>query len=84
MASDVTTAGTCSGDVTTFALTPMGRVSSVGPHAGGPGVDAGPGAALAPSAYPGGPANQVTLDGTPTDSIHFGPTAPTPGVGSFR
>jgi hypothetical protein len=47
-------------------------------------VDAGPGAAWAPSAYPGGPANQVTLDGTPTDSIHFGPTAPTPGVGSFR
>jgi hypothetical protein len=82
-ASDATTPATCEGAVATFALTPLGRTSSVGPHAGGPGVDAGPDAAWAASAYPGGAGDSVKLDGASDDAVHFGPTSPSPGVGKM-
>lgn len=81
--TDLTTEMSCEGSATTFALAPLGRVSTPGPHAGGPGVDAGPNPMWAPSEYPGGAQNGVTLDGTSSDSLHFGPTAPTPGAGKL-
>jgi hypothetical protein len=82
-ASDVTTPVSCSPALQSFVLPALGRVSSIGPNAGGPGVDAGSNAAWAPSEYPGGAANSITLDGTSSDSIHFGPTSPTAGVGTL-
>ena len=82
-ASDVTTPATCDASVTAFTLPALGRTSSVGPNAGGPGVDAGPDAAWAPSGYPGGTSNTVVLDGTASDSLHFGPLSPTPDAGAL-
>jgi hypothetical protein len=82
-ASDVTTPAMCDDTVTSFSLPALGRVSSIGPNAGGPGVDAGPDAAWAPSQYPGISSDSIALEGTDSDSLHFGPTAPTPGVGQF-
>ena len=81
-ASDLTSAGTCDG-LENFAIPPMGRTSSRGPHSGGPGNDAGPDGMWSPSRYPGDSADTITLDGTSTDSLHFGPTEPTAGATKF-
>lgn len=68
-ADDLTAAGDCA-DLETFSLPALGRGASSG------GVESGA------STYPDEP--NVTLDGTDTDSLHFGPgDAPTAGVGSF-
>lgn len=80
-ASDVTSPAACNS--TTFELPALGRVSSTGPNAGGPGHAGTPGATWAASQYPGGMSNTITLDGTPSDSLAFGPTSPTPGVSEF-
>jgi hypothetical protein len=79
-ASDLSTPATCDASIMSFALPALGRVPSTGPNAGGPGVPHDAGAEWAPSAYPGGSADTIVLDGTSTDSLHFGPTAPSPGV----
>ena len=62
------------------------RSSHVSPdatHALGRRATSGPNGSFGASAYPGAPDNQIVLDGTPTDSLGFGPSAPTPGVGDF-
>ena len=82
-ASDLSTSGTCGDALSTFELAPLGRATSTGPNAGGPGAEAGSGATWGASDYPGGTADTVHLDGTSTDSLHFGPTKPTQGVGSL-
>ena len=69
LASDAATATTCSGAVTAFALGAFGRKAATGAHES------------AASLYPAAP--NVTLDGTATDAVHFGPTVPTPGVGAL-
>jgi hypothetical protein len=62
----------CSVQQTNFALTPVGRRSSVSL-----------GTTFAASAYPGSSANQVVVDGTASDSVHFGPVEPPLGVTAF-
>jgi len=52
-----------------YALPALGRRAGAGAHAFGA------------SAYPAAP--NVTLDGTGTDSLHFGPEAPTAGAGDL-
>ena len=74
-ASDGTTSGTCDTSLTTFALTPLGRKSTASTATlvvGNWGV----------SAYPATGAN-LTLDGSSTDDLRFGPTTPTTGVGNI-
>ncbi|HEX7703361.1 MAG TPA: hypothetical protein VF403_21625 [Kofleriaceae bacterium] len=67
-ASDLTMPGTC-------ASAPIMQTTAVGRHAGG-------GAHMfGASTYPAMP--NVTLDGSETDSLHFGPSAPSDGVASF-
>jgi hypothetical protein len=56
--------------LTTFALPPMGRVASMSGTIGA-------------SQYPGGMGNAIMLNGTPSDSLAFGPANATMGVGSF-
>jgi hypothetical protein len=83
-ASDVMTPADCSGDgVSTFALTPLGRRESMGSGLAHTTAPDG-GVAWGASKYPGADANQVVLDGTNTDALHFGPSTPTAGVGSFQ
>jgi hypothetical protein len=65
-----------------FALPALGRVTSTGPNAGGPGAHTAD-AVWAASQYPGGADNTIMLDGTASDSLQFGPVSPTPGVGAF-
>jgi hypothetical protein len=68
-AGDLTAAGACDA-ITSFTVPALGRKAGAGAHAFGA------------SGYPGMP--NVTLDGTATDSLGFGPaTAPTDGVGDF-
>ncbi len=64
-ANDISTLQTCEPAVTQFAITPLGRLA------------AGTSAA---SQYPGAPGNQVNVEKTATDSVHFGPTSPTSGA----
>jgi len=80
-AADLTTPGSCTGSVTSFGVTPLGREQTTGPNAAGPGNPPNPSAFYSASAYPGGAADTILLDGTMSDSLHFGPLAPTPGVG---
>jgi hypothetical protein len=80
-ASDLSVPSVCSGAVTMFGIKPLGRVATTGPNAGGPGAPAG--SMWAASEYPGS-ADQIVLNGTATDSLHFGPTTPPAGVGSFH
>jgi len=82
-ASDLSTPATCDASIMSFALPAFGRVASTGPNAGGPGAPHDAGATWGPSAYPGGSADTIVLDGTSTDSLRFGPTAPSAGVTSF-
>ena len=71
-ASDISTTSTCSSALQTFALPPLGRVSTTGPNN-----------TWGASEYPGSATDQITLDGTTTDSLNFGPTAPTAGTGTL-
>ncbi len=59
----------CTGSLQAFTLRPIGRDAAVGAHISGA------------SQYPS-PTN-VSLKGTDTDSLHFGPTAAIAGVGSL-
>lgn len=69
LAVDLATPVPCDG-VDAFALPPLGRQAGAGAHVFGA------------SAYPATPT--ITLDGTATDSLGFGPgDAPTAGVGDF-
>lgn len=68
-ASDVLVPGTCGLVVEKFVLGALGRVASAGATG-----------KLAASGYPGEPLNTVLLDGSATDSVTFGPTAPVAGV----
>lgn len=68
-ASDLSDATACDA-VATFALPPLGREAGSGAQPFGA------------SLYPASPT--IVLDGTPTDSLEFGPAdAPTSGVGDF-
>jgi len=66
-ATDLASPGTC--DALAPTLPAIGRRAGAGAHVFGA------------SAYPDTP--NVTLDGTATDSLGFGPSAPTPGVASI-
>jgi hypothetical protein len=68
-ASDLTTAGTCSASLQTFLLPALGRKATSGAQTDGA------------SGYPATP--NVTLDGSTTDDLWFGPTTPTSGVGNM-
>jgi hypothetical protein len=77
-ASDATTPSTgCPGAwLTIFGLPALGRTATASSSGG----------TWAASEYPGGAANTVVLDGSsdgsaPADSVQFGPSSPTPGVG---
>jgi hypothetical protein len=67
-ASDLTPADSCDG-VPPFALPALGREAGAGAHEFGA------------SQYPDLP--NIVLDGTASDSLGFGPTERTPGVGDF-
>jgi hypothetical protein len=68
-AGDLTAPGACGG-IAAFTLPALGRRAGAGAHVFGA------------SQYPAAP--NITLDGTPGDSLGFGPgTAPTEGVGDF-
>ena len=77
LASDATTAGTCGTALKTFGLPPLGRAA----------VKASEGNKLSTSfgasAYPA-TGTLVTLNGTGTDAIYFGPLTPTPGTGTLK
>jgi hypothetical protein len=79
-ASDGTTAvtGTCSVSQSNFSLVPLGM------EAVAAGVGVTNTSAMPASVYPGGSSNNVVLNGTATDDVHFGPTAPSTGVGKFQ
>lgn len=66
-AADLTTPGACGSPA--YTLPALGRHAGAGGHAFGA------------SQYPDEP--NITLDGTPSDSLGFGPIAPTPGTGDF-
>lgn len=72
-AADVTATATCTTAQKTFALTPLGRKSGTGTSQ-----------SFGASDYPGGTGNTITLNGTSSDSLYFGPTTPTSGVGLFK
>jgi hypothetical protein len=78
-ASDLTTPGTCADGtaLTTFDLPAIGREAVAGSDV--PPINGG---TFAASQYPASGAN-VTLNGTASDALAFGPAAPTAGVGSF-
>ncbi len=71
-ASDISTPATCGASLTTFSIPALGRASTSGPNT----TD---GASL----YPSDGGGSILLNGTPSDSMNFGPTTPTPGVGSL-
>ncbi|MEP6859840.1 MAG: hypothetical protein ABJE66_04420 [Deltaproteobacteria bacterium] len=66
-ASDLSMPGTCTAPM--LQLTPVGRRAGSGAHVFGA------------STYPSAP--NITLDGSETDSLHFGPSAPSDGVASM-
>jgi hypothetical protein len=66
-------AGCTAAGLSAFGLPPIGRAASASSSGG----------TWPASAYPGGAANTVVLDGTPDDTLHFGPAAPSPGAGPF-
>lgn len=73
LASDVSTPSVCSGELTAFGWPALGRKATMGTRQ-----------AFGASLYPGGADNQITLDGTATDSLDLGPTAPAEGVGTLN
>ncbi|MDB4989476.1 MAG: hypothetical protein JWN04_4654 [Myxococcaceae bacterium] len=70
-ASDLTSPAVCTG-LSPDAAHALGRRATTGPNG-----------SFGASEYPGPTSNQIVLDGTPTDSLGFGPSAPTPGAGDF-
>jgi hypothetical protein len=72
LASDLTTPAVCSGDIQTFGWPALGRKATMGTLQ-----------AFGASMYPGGADNQIVLDGTATDSLDLGPSAPAEGVGTL-
>lgn len=72
LASDVTTPAACAGEITAFGWPALGRKATMGTRQ-----------AFGASLYPGGADNQITLDGTATDSLDLGPSAPAQGVGAL-
>ncbi|MDB4972761.1 MAG: hypothetical protein JWN48_1102 [Myxococcaceae bacterium] len=71
-ASDVTTPAVCSAGLTKFVSPALGRKATVGSQQ-----------SFGESQYPGSANNQITLDGSATDSLALGPIAPADGVGSL-
>ena len=71
-ASDVTTPEVCDPQLSMFGTPALGRQAASGSNG-----------ALGPSQYPGKTDNQIVLNGTPTDSLGFGPSAPAPGAGEL-
>ncbi len=74
-ANDATTSSTgcVAAGLTTFDLPAMGRAATTSSTGG----------TWPASEYPGGASDTVVLDGTSSDTLHFGPMSPTPGVGRF-
>jgi hypothetical protein len=70
-ASDATTPGSCDAATTSFALAPLGREAATGTSQ-----------SFGASQYPESSADNVALDGTTSDAVHFGPTAPAAGTDS--
>lgn len=68
-ASDVLMPGTCGLVVEKFVLGALGRVASAGATG-----------TLAASGYPGESLDTILLDGSATDSVTFGPSAPVAGA----
>jgi len=71
-ASDVTTPGICSAELAMFTSRALGRTAVSGSNG-----------AMGASQYPGKTDNTITLNGTATDSLGFGPSAPSVGVGDL-
>jgi hypothetical protein len=71
-ASDVTTPAVCSPELRTFASPALGRKTTVGSQQ-----------SFGESQYPGAADNQITLDGSATDSLDLGPVTRSEGVGVF-
>ena len=72
-ASDASTAASCDAGATSFTLAPLGRRSATGTSE-----------TWAASEYPESAAGtgNVQLDGSASDAVHFGPTAPATGTDS--
>lgn len=64
--------GVCASGTPFSWTTPIGRITGSGPQG-----------AFGASGYPGLSQDNVTLNGTSTDSVHFGPTSPPSGVAQF-
>ena len=73
LASDASTAATCTGPEQSFSLPALGRLAESGVAQANWGA----------SGYPGGGGNTITLNGTSGDDVHFGPIVPTVGVGQY-
>lgn len=75
-AGDATTpsAGCAAAGLASFELPALGRTASTSSTGG----------IIPASEYPGGASNTIVLDGTSSDSLHFGPTSPTRGVGRLE
>ena len=71
-ASDMSTSANCTSALTTFSTQSLGRKATSG-FTGSIGA----------SGYPGATNNQVVLDGTSSDSLRFGPSDVTSGVGAY-
>lgn len=71
-ASDLTTPGICSAELAMFTSRALGRTAVSGSNG-----------AMGESQYPGKTDNTIVLNGTATDSLGFGPSAPSPGVGDL-
>lgn len=71
-ASDISTATSCSGALTSFSTQSLGRKATSGMTG-----------SIGASGYPGGTNNQVVLNGTDSDSLRFGPSDVTAGVSAF-
>jgi hypothetical protein len=83
LASDGTTpaSGDCSVGTANYTLTSIGRKAAHSPDSAS--LTAGPpNGTWGESTYP--TVTNITLDGTDTDSLSFGPKTPTSGVGEFK
>ena len=71
-ASDVTTPEVCNPQLTKFSAPALGRLAVSGSSG-----------LMGPSLYPGKADNQIVLNGSASDSLGFGPSVPSPGVGEL-
>ena len=71
-ASDLTTPEVCSPQLTMFSAPALGRLAVSGSKG-----------SMGPSQYPGKTDNQIVLNGSASDSLDFGPSLPSPGVGAL-